>query len=69
MWSATPFGGHERLVSDDSALGHSRLGVAAAAVQLILVVMTGDGPQTETGGQRCQALEVVADPEPSAPCP
>lgn len=49
MWLAPPFGGREGLVSDDSALGHTRLGVAAAAVQLILVVTTGDSPQTETG--------------------
>lgn len=37
------------LVSGDSALGQTGLGVAAAVVQLILIVMVGDSPQTEQG--------------------
>lgn len=38
VWSVLPFGGLEGLVSGDSAQGHRSLGVAAAAVQLILAV-------------------------------
>lgn len=46
MWVAPPFGGCWGLVSGDSALGQTGLGVAAAAVQLILIVTIRDSPQT-----------------------
>lgn len=58
--AAPPPGGCEGLVSGDSALGHTGLGVAAAAMQLIPAMTAGTAPKPRQGSQLCQ-------PQPGPP--
>lgn len=53
--------GCEGLVSGESALGQTGLGVAAAAVQLILIMMVGDSPQTARATSGARTMEAVID--------
>lgn len=62
--AAPPPGGCEGLVSGDSALGHTGLGVAPAAMQLIPAVTTGTAPRPRQGSQLCQP-QPVPPPHPA----